>query len=727
VLRENPGDLTAARALGSLLEGKQRNTEALAVYLAVADARDRVPRDLMLRIARLQRKLGNRLEAIEWFQEALAEIWSSRQRTDLEIELAATQKEAGQFTDALASLAPVLEQENPPATAVLLAAGSATDSRQPALAVSYLDRLASIRLLTPSEEEWLAGQVRASGDRQRALLLYMRLASRPSPSAAVLEALGDVAEDGQDPSGALAALRRIEPGVRTPALLKKMMRVAIKAGNVEEAHGYLEAYRRAQPADAEVLLEHARLLAARQQNLAALESYQQFVNLRGTGNLSLELARAALAAKRYDLAAQWSRQAIQEGHNDRDTQVLLAESLYYGGRSKDANPLLRDLVTRAPEDARALELLAYTDIVLDRHLSAFRLLERAMRAQGTGIDRMLLQQGRSSFARGDHARSRSALERAHPEGEDVAGVAAGLADLDTAERPWLRLSASVFEDTNDIALDQAGAGVDFWPSSRGRVRVRARDGLLRQRALRFDRTAGAISYDQWFVKPELELAGTIGIENYSGAGDIVTGRVDARYYHQDRSESGARLRRESFYTVQDQGEQLPFSRVIDIGAIGPSFGHEEILAYHDKALPEDRRLRLELKGDAYDDGNHSAAIYTQYQIPLKPGSRNFTVIFPNLYAESFNRTVPGYFSPHAFVTGGVGFHAIRQNKDWNFELVLSPRAVSTNGVVDFGAHGFLALARRYRTFETGFEAFGVYDGTGRYTSARGLVHLSFRL
>ena len=128
----------------------------------------------------------------------------------------------------------------------------------------------------------------------------------------------------------------------------------------------------------------------------------------------VELARLNLASGRADVALQYSERAARDMPDDADVQLTLARSLLANGQVRRAEPILRTLVSRAPQSAAPLATLGMlqarnNDRVRGAEVVCARAGDRPIQLGCPGRHRVARHRGET--ARGGAARADALLEK----------------------------------------------------------------------------------------------------------------------------------------------------------------------------------------------------------------------------------------------------------------------------------------------------------------------------
>jgi Flp pilus assembly protein TadD len=719
-----PRDPEILRALGLLLETGGQLAEAIPLYARADEASGRPAPELWLRLGRLFRWTSQPSQSIAWYERYLSGTAEPFIRRPAEGELALALLESGELAASLAHIE-ILARESPLGPDDLLTgARDETALHQPALAAGFLDRLSATRPLDRAERVWLAGQLRAAGEAERAMALYDQLA-REQPAPEVLEAAADLHASRGDLREALELYRKIRPAAWRVAL--KMARAAAATGARDTASRAYGDYLAANPQDVDTQLEAARFFARANQPQMALPLYQEVVVARGPDRLRLELARIELEGQHFEQAEHWAREAIIAGEDANDAAAALGQSLHLQGRSAEARQTLRTLVETAGDRPDAFAWLGYTAIARDRLLEGYQWFERALAVPASSESEAWLGLGEAARKRGDFGRAADSYVHALATGADVLGVDAARDVLGASTVPRLELPVIIDADSNDLRNVETGvSAAAFLPGDRARVGAELLEGEVSQHAFRSSRTVGSVSVDNLFPVPQLELQGALGQERYD-ASDRAIGRAAARYWFSDAIVAGLSVNRESLLSGRDSSDPREFNRIIDLAGLGSDLGVSRLEGSLDLRDQGDRFVRGSGGEEWYEDGNSRRFLYLHYQVPVKTDTTSWIVIRPNAYVESFTSTSPFYFSPRSHVTLGMMVHSIFTHPRWTFESELNPQVLRTDGAAGFGAHGMMSLTVHFGPVRAGSDAFVFYDDLVRYRLWRAGLHVSIPL
>lgn len=456
-LETSPRDTTALRALGGALESLDRPREAASAYWRLLEASPGEDPDLVLRIARLERRAGRPEQAILWYRKYLrgAPAPGPREAGDragrvraASRELAAALLVAGRARESLALAARLAKGAAADSADLVLAARASTAAGEHRRAAGYLERLDGRGPLSPQRLRWLAGQYRATGEVEKALATYERAlaafedpaveaetpererapeqppgADRKEGSPAppeLLEAVGDLRLDTGDAAGAVSAYRRIPGAGRSPEITLSLARALVASGEPDGAFPHYRRYLDTRPGDRAARLELARELAAAGRAGEALEEYRSYASLVGYKTLQGirgEMARAALAAGEHAEAVHLAREALllsrgEPAAANLRTRLVMARGLEALDRTRQAERVYRSLAEEPGVAGDALAGLGRIAETRDRLLRAWRLFNRALAAGVENRAAVMADQGRVALRRRDVTRARRALERA---------------------------------------------------------------------------------------------------------------------------------------------------------------------------------------------------------------------------------------------------------------------------------------------------------------------------
>lgn len=608
-------------------------------------------------------------------------------------------------------------------------------SGRPDAARPLLDRLAGERSegrLDGEQTAQLAMLQDWSGDRTGAITSARAVLAMQDDDPQALRMLARLLEtDGQDAAArdAVARARVHAPDDATLELLDA--RLAAKLGDRAAADAGYRAYVARHPDDLDGRLEAARHAINAGDPALAIDQYHMVIEERGSDGLRVELARALLAASRYEEAEEVARAAVASDEDGPEARLALAQSVYLQGRPRDAAALYRDAeesAARASVDATYRARLALGQ---DRDLEAYHLLGDQLEGEAppeptsaSSPAELWLLRGDVAKKRGDYRAAREAYLRA---GEAGAALRADVAlqRLDAATRPHAGAGYTFFADANRLEVNGGAVWADFRPGDAALVTVQALAQVVSQNDARYTRTGGSIALRELFVTPEWALEGSFGFINSSaGGGDIVTGLVGARRYFTGGSVLGITGYREALLGGHEDLDPRLWNRIIDLEALGPSFAVNGGKVFGDWLLSEERRDRLwaQFGAENYEDGNLRGIFYAHYQFPLSNGPNDWTVLRPNAFVEAFKHAhEPDYFSPESHATIGVAAHTVQKHGPFRVEAELNPQLLVTDGDPGFGVHGLLEVSVRVGPADVGISGFSFYDSLDAYWLARAMA------
>jgi len=604
-------------------------------------------------------------------------------------------------------------------------------SGDPDAARPLLDRLASERLDVEQTAQ-LAMLQDWSGDRMGAIASARAVLAMKDDDPQTLRMLARLLEtDGQDAAArdTVARARLHAPDDATLELLDA--RLAAKLGDRIAADAGYRAYVARHPDDLDGRLEAARHAVNAGDPELAIDEYHMVIEDRGSDGLRVELARALLAASRYEEAEQVARAAVASDEDGPEARLALAQSVYLQGRPRDAAALYRDAdesAARASVDATYRARLALGQ---DRDLEAYHLLGDQLEGEAppeptsaSSPAELWLLRGDVAKKRGDFRAARASYERASEEGASLrAGVA--LQRLDAATRPHAGAGYTFFADANRLEVNGGAVWADFRPGDAALVTVQALAQVVSQDDARYTRTGGSVALRELFLTPEWALEGSFGFINSSaGGGDIVTGSAGARRYFTGGSVLGIVGYREALLGGHEDLDPRLWNRIINLGALGPSFAVNGGKVFGDWLLSEERRDRawVQLGAENYEDGNLRGIFYAHYQLPLRNGPNDWTVLRPNAFVEAFKHAhEPDYFSPETHATMGVAAHTVQRHGPFRIEAELNPQLLVTDGDPGFGVHGLLEVSVRVGPADVGISGFSFYDSLDAYWLARAMA------
>lgn len=633
----------------------------------------------------------------------LARTWTARRPDDVEARFALAQAE--------------LQNDDVAAARVQLA----TLAREP------LDDERTLQLA--SLQDW-------AGDHDGAIASCRRVLDRHENDpralrrlAVLLEEQGENAEAAQVTAHARAA----NPDDATLELLAA--RLAAKLGDRASADQGYRAWVSRHPDDLDGRLEAARHAVNAGQPDLAIDDYRTVIDARGPAGLRVELARALLASGRYAEAEAVARDAVASDEDGPEARLALAQSVYLQGRPRDAAPLFDDAEDSARAHGADATFAARLAMAQDHDLNAYGLLGDQLDGEAPPEPSTAASPADLLLLRGDVARKRGDFRTARADYERAAELGAALrADvalqrLDQDVRSHAGAGYAFFEDANRLEVNGASAWFDFRPSDVARFSLRAIADVVTQDQARYVRTGGRIAVDELFLSPEWALDGSIGFINSSaGGGDVVTGSFALRRWLGGGSVLGLTGYREPLLGGHEDQDPRLWNRIIDLAALGPSFAINGGKAYGDWPVSDERRDRVwaQLGAENYEDGNLRGIFYAHYQLPLRNGPENWTVLRPNAFVEAFkDPDNPDYFSPRTHATVGLAGHTVQQRGRFRLEAELNPQVLVTNGNVGFGVHGLLDASVQIGPANVGISGFAFYDSNDDYWLARAMARVEF--
>jgi Flp pilus assembly protein TadD len=621
------------------------------------------------------------------------------------------------------------------AEAALALAQAELQRGRAAAARPLLDAVARDASLTADQTLQLAALQAWAGDAAGAAASAREvLARRPDDPQALRTLAAALARgdgDAAEAEDAIARARVVAPDDAELELLAA--RVAVRRGEGVLAGERYAAYLERRPGDADAQLEAARFAVNAGDPGLAVDRYRAVADARGEDGFRVELARALLAAARYEEAEEVARRALGSSEDGPEARLALAQSVYLQGRPREAAALFtsaRDAARSQPVDATYAARLAMAQ---DRDLDAWMLLGDRLEgeappepASASSPAELWLLRGRVAEKRGDLRRAREAYVRAADEGAPLQAQLA-LRGLAAATRPHAGAAYSFFEDANRLEVNGGAAWLELRPGDAARVTVEALAQVVSQDEARFTRTGGRIGFGELYPAPEWSLAGSFGFVNSSaGGGDVVTGSFGVRRFFADGSVLGLTGYREPLLGGHEDLDPRLWNRIIDLGALGPSFAINGGKLYLDQLLREDTRDRLwlQLGAENYEDGNLRGILYAHVQLPLRTAPDDWTVVRPNAFVEAFKRVdVPEYFSPTTHATVGLAGHTIRRRGGLRLEAEVNPQLLVTDGQPGFGVHALLDASVDVGPANVGVSGFAFYDGIDDYWLARAMARV----
>lgn len=420
-LGKNPKDITAITELTALYASQKRFSAAIAVLAKGVALLGETHPGLLYRLGQLYEYNKEYGAAIRTYGRLLGTpgVPPAMRRT-ASLALAELYLTTGNAPAARSVLQNLHAWDSHDPQLLLLAARASMLGNDPAKAVSALEKLSSVRVLKPEEQEWLAGQYRLIGQKAKALALYEQLmATGRLLSAQGLAALGDLQFDAGKYGPALAAYERSQNVQPATARALKIARAADKVGNKPLAQSSYEQFLASNPTDPALLLEIARFGIKSGQYSRALSLYDRVVASRGSKGLLLELALANLAAKRFEHAEKWARQAVETGEGGFKAVLALVQALHLEGKTFEADRLLGEHKKEVMASPDGREWLGYVGVARDRQLQAYEIFNELAQQEGTDQGKMWLWRGIAATRRGDFRRARESFEKAKQYGAQV--------------------------------------------------------------------------------------------------------------------------------------------------------------------------------------------------------------------------------------------------------------------------------------------------------------------
>lgn len=681
------------RIAGHLAERSGRRADAIGFYTRAWESSEPRDADLAVTIARLYRPQAPG-DALTWYTRAGSAKVGADERRQLLLEVIGSEIAAGRLDQAAARIeAMVRDDDN--ADGRIAAATIEAARGNAAAAARHLRRVAELRALTTDERRWLGGQLRLAGDAPGALAEYERIVADAGATAADFEAAGNLRVETGNPTGALEA--------------------------------FVAARRLGAAPSAE--LAFARLLASIGRFADAVDAYARYLKGGDPTGKRVELARAHLAAARFQDAERWAYEAAQGDERGPEADLVLAQALYLNGRRRESDAVVAGLPEELPRSASVFSQAGQLAAARDRHLQGIRWFDQALTLSPSppNAGELYYWQGVSALKRGDYARALERLERAR-----LAGALPELERLARLEArrqstPTLWLPFRVSDDSNGLTMRQAGIGVTTWPGRRFPLSLEAVSGALRQQDVSFDRARVVGGVGRALVSPRVGLSGYAGTERYDGRDARFVGGAGASIDFEDRSMLRVDVRRDSIWTERDRRDPRQFTRAVQLAALGPDFMVRGAELTLDKTLGTGREARLQFGVNQFQDGNLQGLLYGHYQFVLDDRPGIWTAFRPNLYWETFDRRTPDYFSPDGFTAVGGMWHGIFSSPAWRFEAEVNPRLTWLDGRASYGLHGVLDLSRAFGPVSAGVGAFTFYDRRSDYWAWRLAVQAGIRL
>lgn len=683
--------------------------------------------EIHLRLARTRHWTEDHLGAIPWFRRYLAATPADEVSPGALVDYAAALLEAGFPTEALMELDPVLRKPAPDSVVLLLGARAATAADRPEDAVRLLRELRRRFALGPDRTVWLAGQIRAAGDPEAALREYeAAIAGALDIGPDGWEAVGDLRLAAGEPARALAAYRRARrEGAGVPP--DKLGRALQASGDYASA---LHAYRvhlREHPEDPAARLSRARLRARLHRPDSALSDYERYLALEGPSGLEAELARVHLAAGRFEEAATWARRGLRNNVAPWEARLALAQAHRFLGHREAADGLFRRLEARELSGPEGSIWDARVALAEGRPIRAGRSLRRMLdEAPGPAVvedPALWLLRGDAARARGDVARARSALDSAASLGADTVDVRVAERRHEEVTASEVTLPAGFFADDGGVTILEEAADASLWPWSRMKLGLAARRTRVEQRDRSLTTTGVSARFDRFFPVPDLELAGGLGSDFLDDGTESLSAWSSVRWHAGDGSWVDARGSRTLVWNRDRPGSPRPYSRIASVAALQPGLYTETVVIGAQRSFDLHRRARIELGRSWYDDGNRQDFLYGHYQVPLETRAGRWSALAPNVYVETFDRQVDGYFSPGEYVSLGVRAQTKRSLGGWSLEAETNPHIYRLHDRWGLGIEGIVTAGYSLGGITPEVGGYVFFQGDD-YSAGRGLVRIS---
>ncbi|MBY0274984.1 tetratricopeptide repeat protein, partial [Candidatus Binatia bacterium] len=572
-----------------------------------------------------------------------------------------------------------------------------------------------------------------AGDRDGAIASCRAVLDDHADDPQALRRLAVLLEsDGDDEEAARITSRARTANPDDASLELLAARLAAKLGQRDVADAGYRTYVANHPGDVDGRLEAARHAVNAGRTELAVDEYRAVIDAHGADGLRVELTRALLAAGRYAEAEQVARDAVASPEDGPEARLALAQSVYLQGRPRDASPLFADAADSARAHGADATFAARLAMAQDHDLDAYGLLgdqiegaDAEPTSAASPADLWLLR-GDVARKRGDFRTAREDYQRASELGA-VLRADVALQKLDADVRAHAGAGYAFFKDANRLEVNGGSAWLEFRPGDLARVSVQGLADVVTQHDARYTRTGGRVAVDELFLSPEWAMDGSFGFINSSaGGGDVVTGSLAVRRYFTGGSVLGLTGYREPLLGGHEDQDPRLWNRIIDLAALGPSFAINGGKAYGDWLVSDERRDRVwaQIGAENYEDGNLRGIFYAHYQLPLRNGPENWTVLRPNAFVEAFkDPDNPDYFSPRTHATVGLAGHTVQQRGRFRLEAELNPQVLVTNGDVGFGVHGLLDASVQLGPASVGISGFAFYDSNDAYWLARAMAHV----
>jgi len=426
-LEKDPTNTQAMTDLATLYESRHQFNAAIAVLSkGLGNGRQAEP-GLLLRLARLYGFAKHYPEAIATYNRLVAVPGiTPAMRSAAELGLAEAFLETNNAAQAQKHLRALRAWDAHDPKLLLLAARASMLAQDPANTAKALENLSARRKLQPVEMEWLAGQYRLLGRKDKSLALYEKaLAAGALTTVQGLEALGDLRFDAGQYKGALSAYEQAAKAGDSAKLALKLARAADKSGNKSLARSAYARFLSTNPDNPELLLEMARFAINTGNYAQALSLYDRVVAAKGSKGLLLELALANLAAQRFGTAEKWARQAVQAGEGGPKASLALVQALHLEGKTAEADKLLQKHRQEIMAQPDGRQWLGYVDVARNRQLQAYDLFTDLAKEKGPNEGKMWLWRGIAATRRGDYRSARESFDKAKQFGVTVPPVAPG--------------------------------------------------------------------------------------------------------------------------------------------------------------------------------------------------------------------------------------------------------------------------------------------------------------
>jgi len=698
VLKDAPNRLETRRAYAYLLERNGRTADAVGEYQTVwkadssRDPSGKGTTELALVIARLLKASKRPADAVSWYDRS--SVKGSVPTGKLAIEVADAEIAAGRPADAYKRMEAAARAADADADVLAFTVSTAVAAGEPGRAAAHLETLSARRPLTPQELRWQAGLYRSTGDLQKALAVYERLAAIPAEEPEALDAMGDVHFELRDMSKAKESWLRARAGRTSPSVTLKLARLTAASGDMPEA----------------------------------VAEYERYLEVGSPTGLRVELARAYLGAERFDRAERWAREAT-ESDTERGIRadLVLAQALHLRGRVRESLALNNGQPKADQETPELLELFGQLAAARNEHLRAVKLFDRARAKGAEKPGDLWMWSARSAGLRADYGRATERLSQSTVGGAEPSYAPRVRTNLNAGIAPVISTPTRVFNDSNDITLVQTGVRGRVVPGRRADVFGELTYGNLTQDGNDFRRTRGVVGINQALVRPDVGLHGAIGAEHYDRGGTLAVARGGVTKYFEDNSRIGVTAYRESMWSDHDPRDVRQFNRVLDLARLGPTFHIQGASIVFDQRTAPLQQAQVEFGAEAFKDDNAHQYAYGHYQFVLQDRPGAWTAIRPNVYWEHFSQTSPLYFSPNQFVSIGSMWHQMRGRGPWRLETEVNPKVTLFDSRAGFAMHGLVDATRDVGPATIGGGGFVLYDRRSNYWAWRLAAQVGVRL